>query len=196
MSLMCSFWQMADMHVCFMRVPTLLKVWQLPSARWSPRVGAAAGRLCKRCTVLPWQFGTHVRALASLQAKAQSVAAEDFQLAVQSGTRFVDMMKKVESVAEYAVPPGAPSMTDTTLTGITELGRLSRSCAPQWWVQAGLYFQVACAEPCSNLTLTQKMLLRLMLSVSAVQATGVHGSEAPDFAAECSGVCNGFGLQN
>lgn len=76
MSLMCSFWQTADMHMCFMRVLTLLKVWQLPSARWSPRVGAAAGTLCKRRTVL-WRFGTDFWTLASLQANGHSVAAED-----------------------------------------------------------------------------------------------------------------------
>ena len=32
MSLMRSFWQLADLHVSFMRVPTLLKVWQLQPA--------------------------------------------------------------------------------------------------------------------------------------------------------------------
>jgi hypothetical protein len=47
MSLMCSFWQLADLHMWFMRVPTLLKVWQLLSACWSPRVGAVGRRLCK-----------------------------------------------------------------------------------------------------------------------------------------------------
>ena len=59
MSVTYSFWQLADMHMCFMRVPTLLKVWQLPSACWSPRVGAAARMLRKRRTVL-WLLGTGV----------------------------------------------------------------------------------------------------------------------------------------
>jgi hypothetical protein len=88
--------------------------------------------------------------LATLQAKGQSLSVEDFQSAVQSGVQFVAMMTKGDSVAECAVPPGAPSMIDTTLKGITELGCLSQSCAPQWCVQAGLYFQVACAEHCSD----------------------------------------------
>ena len=76
--------------------------------------------------------------LAGMQAKQQSVSAEDFRLAVLSGTQFVDMTKNVDSVGEYAVPPGAPSMVDTTLKGLNELGCLLWSCAAQWWVQAGL----------------------------------------------------------
>ena len=156
---------------------------------------------CAKCAQCFGDSALMFWTLATLQAKGLSVVEEDIQSAVQSGIRFVDMMKKIDSVAECAVPPGGPSIIDTTLTGMIELGCLSRSCAPQWWVRAGLYFQAACAEPCSNLPLTRNMLLRLMLlrlmlSVSAMQATGVHGSEAPESAGECSGVCNGSGLQS
>ena len=48
------------------------------------------------------------------------------------------MMMKVDSVAECAVPPGAPSMIDTTLKGLTELGRMLQSCVPEWWVLASM----------------------------------------------------------
>jgi hypothetical protein len=79
-----------------------------------------------------------VCSLATMQAMGQSVSEEDFRSAVQSATLFVDMMLKVRSVAKCAVPPlpppGAPSITDTTLKGLNELGCLVQSCAPQWWV--------------------------------------------------------------
>ena len=57
------------------------------------------------------------------------------------------MMGSVGAVAECAVPPGAPSMVDTTLKGLTEMGHLLRSCAPMnWWVQAGLLIRLHIAD--------------------------------------------------
>lgn len=120
-----------------------------------------------------------VCSLATMQAMGQTVSAEDFRSAVQSGTLFVDMMLKVRSVAECAVPPlpppGAPSIIDMTLNGLNELGRLVQSCAAQWWVQASRCTRFAVAKYRWRLMLLLVTLLRLMLRVFAWQATGVHG---------------------
>jgi hypothetical protein len=73
---------------------------------------------------------------ALVQAMGRSVSADDFKVALLSGTHFAVLMKQADSVAGCAVPPGAPSIIDTTLNGLKDLGRLLQLCAPEWWVLA------------------------------------------------------------
>ena len=51
---------------------------------------------------------------------------------MHSGYFFVGTVKEADKVAECSVPPGCPSMADTTVQGLTELGGMWRSCASDW----------------------------------------------------------------
>ena len=75
-------------------------------------------------------------ALAIMQAMGRPVSADDFKVALLSGTHFAVMMKQADSVAGCDVLPGASSIIDTTLNGLKDLGRLLQLFAPEWWVQA------------------------------------------------------------
>lgn len=49
---------------------------------------------------------------------------------------FVGLVGEADEVAMCSVPPGCPSMADTTVQGLTELGGIWQSCAPDWCVLA------------------------------------------------------------
>ena len=105
-----------------------------------------------------------VHPLATMQAMGRPVSADDFCTAVQSGTYFVGIVMRADAVANCAVPPGAFSVIDTTLKGLTHLGCLLRVFGPAWWVCAGQFNQVAVADHQMDGIWTLMTLLWLMLS--------------------------------
>jgi hypothetical protein len=190
-SLTCSFWQLADLHRKFMRMPTLLKVWQLTPAVVRLCCCCSSQALQKVHSDLARTAAVTICTLATMQARGRSVSAEDFRAALLSGDYFGKLITCADAVAECAVPPGAASVVATTLKGFTEMGRLAQSGAPNWCVQAGLFIPLHVARHWQYyLTL---ILLRLMPSVSAVQATGLHGRKACGHANRSSGMRNGSG---
>jgi hypothetical protein len=72
--------------------------------------------------------------LARMQAMGQLVSEADFVTMLLAGTHVVLTIKQTASVASCAVPPGGPSMVDTNLKGLKEMGRLLHFCGPDWWV--------------------------------------------------------------
>ena len=67
-----------------------------------------------------------------VQAMGRPVSAEAFEWTVRSGFLFVGLVGEADEVAMCSVPPGCPSMADTTVQGLTELGGIWQSCAPDW----------------------------------------------------------------
>ena len=67
-----------------------------------------------------------------MQATRRPGTALQLSAAVVSGRQFLSMVVQAHSVAECTVPAGAPSLIDTTLSGVHELSCLLHSYAPDW----------------------------------------------------------------
>ena len=130
MVLMHSFWQLADMHLCILRMPTLKKVWELALLAVCLLVLQLAG--CADCAVCFCTAALIERTLATMQAMRRPVSALHFSVAFVSGREFLSLVMEADSVAKCTVQLGAPSLIDTTLTGINKLGCLLQSCGPDW----------------------------------------------------------------
>ena len=127
-----AFWQLTDMLVCMLRVPVLKKVWALPPAVICfvvlPLSHCVEGARCSGTAALT------VALAPLLQAMGRPVSEGDFATMLLAGTHVVLTMKQTASVAECTVPPDCPSMVDTNLGSLREMGRLLQSCGPDWWV--------------------------------------------------------------
>ena len=132
MVLMHSFWQLADrtLYLCILRVPTLKKVCKLALMVSCLLVLQLAD--CADCTVCFRTAALIERNLATMQAMKRLVSAPNFSAAVLSCRAFLTLVVEAHSVAECAVPMGAPSLIDTTLNGVHEMGCLLQWYAPDW----------------------------------------------------------------
>ena len=67
-----------------------------------------------------------------MQVTGRPIFAKNFDWSMRSGYCFVGIVEEAHEVAECSVPPGCPSMADTTVQGLTELGGIWRMHAPDW----------------------------------------------------------------